>query len=138
MSDELFHNFQTAHQSIVDTLGQTQLLLRTYFKAKPKIRELSQKLLAHFSRQNSAFYDELREIYEGNRQSLKIIDFLAHDLKETKIKYVEFIEKHSGEMDDINAKTFPVDFMNFSRMILTRINIEEEYLLPLIRIFPSK
>ena len=136
MSDDLTENFKTGHQSIVDILDRTQGVVRSYSVAKPNIREMSKILLAHFGRQDKEFFDKLHSFYQSDRQATKMIESLIHDLKDTKVKYLVFFDKYSGEMGDIGSNNFPRDFIAFAHDILGRIKIEEDYLLPLIEKLP--
>jgi len=137
MSQEIITRFKVRHQSIIDTLDQVQVLARSYVMAKPKIREMSEKLLAHFSGQDDELFDQLRTTHALDRQSLKIIEFLIYDLRDFKVKYLIFFEKHSGEILDMSARTFPKDLSDFAREIITRFKIEEEYLFPLLEKIPK-
>jgi len=132
MSQEIITRFKVRHQSIIDSLDQVQMLARSYVMAKPKIRELSEKLLAHFTGQNDELFEQLRQCHQLDRQALKMIEFLVHDLKDFKVRYLIFFEKHSGGMLDMSAKTFPKDLSDFARDIITRLKMEEEYLFPLL------
>ena len=132
MAQQLAHSFRIGHQSIVENLSQLQAVARSYQIAKPVIRELRERLLNHFGKQNDALFDSLRSYYSDDRESLKILEFLTHNLKDIKVKYIIFFEKHSGEMADMSSKSFPVDFYGFSKDVLAHIKLEEEYLLPLL------
>ncbi len=132
MSEELIEDFKVNHKAIIDTLGQLQLLTRSYLEAKPKIRELERKLLPYFQSENKEFFDRLSGFYASDRPSLKMIEFLVDDLKDLKIKFLIFFERHSGGMEDRHWRDFPVDFTKFSNEILARIKIEKDYLFVLL------
>src|SRR3989338_1291568 len=134
MNKDLAADLNVAQQGIVDTFAQIQPLLRSYTQAKPKIRELRERLLAYLGRQDEEFFELLREGHRQDREAGKMIEFLAHDIKAVKVQYLIFFEKHSGEMTSPYSRDFPRDFMEFSKLILTRFGIEEEYLFPLIAI----
>ena len=133
MSSEIVQNFKVAHQSIVDSIDGIQPFLRSYLAAKPKIREMKEKLLFHLGKQNSDLFDQLRSWHEHDREATKIIEFLTHDLNDIKIKYLIFFEKYSGELADKGSSNFPLDFTEFSKAVLDRLKVEEEYLLPLLK-----
>lgn len=137
MSQAIITRFKVRQQSIIDTLDQVQMLARSYVAAKPKIREMNEKLLAHFAGQNDELFEQLHTYHRLDRSALKMIEFLIHDLKEIKVKYLIFFEKHSGGMLDMSARTFPKDFSDFAREITTRFKIEEEYLFPLLEKIPD-
>jgi len=136
MSEDVISRFKVRHQSIVNTIDHVQAVSRSYMEAKPRIRDFNDKLLHHLSSQNDEFFDELRHCHQADRQALKMIEFLEKDLRDVKVKYLIFSEKHSGEMADTNARTFPANLSHFAVEIINRIKIEEEYLLPLLKKIP--
>lgn len=135
MSADLIYQFKTAHQSIQVTIDQINSSIRSYNQAKPKIRDLHIKLLAHFGKQNDALFNPLAEFYADHRSSAKMIEFLRYDLKDVKVKLLIFFDRHSGEMGDVHHRTFPKDFIEFSKVLTGRIKIEEDFLLPLLEGF---
>lgn len=132
MQEGLIESFRIGHQAIVDLLERIQGTARSYPAAKPHIRALATTLVTHFGRQDNRLFEDLRFFYREDRQSSKLLEFVVHDLKDIKIKYLIFFDKHSGELADLGSPTFPRNFTDFSKDILARIKIEEEYLLPLI------
>jgi len=133
MAEDIIESFHTGHQAIVDLLDRTQVAARSYLTAKPSIRALGETLVAHFGRQTNQLFEELRLFYQNDRQATKMIEFLVCDLKDSKIAYLIFFEKHSGELSDLGSKAFPRELGDFAKNILGRIKVEEEYLLPLIQ-----
>lgn len=136
MSQKACQSYKTAHQSIIDSVDQLMPLLRSYSQAKPKLRILHQKLLNHFGRQNQELFDRLRDCHRSDPDTLKLLDFLLHESKGIRIQFLLFSDKHSGEMGDVNARTFPLDFQNFIRDLIAYLKIEDEYLLPLLERLP--
>ena len=137
MSDEAIRKINSAHRSILETIDRLQLNLRNYPQAKPLIRELHQKLLAHFGQQNESLLAPLKDYYSGHRNEAKMIEFLEFDLKEIKIKLLVFYDQHSGELEDTNSRSFPGDFNDFSGFIMGRIKMEADYLIPLLGKLPG-
>ena len=134
MNDELIKQFKTAHQSILVTIDQINPMTRSYRQAKPFIRDLQTKLLAHFERQNDSLFKPLEEFHAEHRPSAKMIEFLRYDLKDIKIKLLVFFDRHSGEINDIYNRSFPKDFTEFSQAVIGRIKVEEDFLLPLLKL----
>ena len=132
MADDVVRTMQMAHHSILETIGQVQLFLRNYPKVKPLIRELHQKLINHFGRQNDSFFAPLKANRSLERNDLKMLEALEVDLKDIKVKLLVFYDQHSGEMDDTNARSFPLDFADLSGFIQGRIKMENDYLFPLL------
>jgi len=137
MSKVLVESFRSAHRSIILSIDDIQISLRNYNQAMPKLQTFGSLLLAHFGRQNTETYERIRRCVEGNREGLKMMDFLEHDLKDIKIKYLLFAEKHSGDPGNVNERNFIRDFREFSSDVINRIKIEEDYLLPLIERLPA-
>jgi hypothetical protein len=133
MNSDHLKYFSSAHQSLLEALNSIQPFLRAYPQAKPRLRELASLLVVLFAKEDQAFFDTLYAFYKEDRPSTKMIDFLVHDLKEAKLSYLIFSEKHSGESGDIHARSFPKDFTDFARELTQRVKMEEEYLFPLLR-----
>src|SRR5437867_2916883 len=121
MPDETIRKFRSAHRSILDSIDQIRSHLRNYPQAKPLLRDLHQKLLAHFSQQNESFFGPLKEYFRLQRENAKMIESLEFDVKEIKIKLLVFYDQHSGEFADNNSRSFPVDFADFSGLIMGRL-----------------
>ncbi len=137
MPKNLMAGFRTSHQGLVNNIDQIQLNLRDYLRVKPHLRELHANLLIHFNRQNKDLFDRLATLYEDDRQASKMLEFLLHDLKDLKVKYLVFYDQHSGELADTHSRNFPKNFMEFAGAILSRVKIEEEYMFPLLEKLPE-
>ncbi len=132
MTDDRIRQFRLTHQSIVDTIDRLQATLRNYNQAKPILRELFYKLSAYLGSQDSAFFTSLKECSSDDRETVKMIDFLQFDLKEMKIRLLQFHDSHSGDLEDSHARNFPGDFAEFAGHVVHRIKTEEEFLFPLL------
>lgn len=128
---------QRGHEQLVQNICDIQAVVREYPLAKPKLMQLYNLLIEHLSRQDQEFYQRLQTANGDDRAVIKMLDFLVHDLKELKIAYLTFMDKHTAEVTDIQPHGFPKDFSDFSQLILTRIKIEEEYLFPLLDKLPN-
>lgn len=135
MSKELLKDFKTRHQAIVNTLEKIGVLSRSYSAAKLYIRQLNELLLAHFGGQKEEFFKKLSEFYK-DEEAQKTIKFLMHDLKGLRVELLAFLEKYTGEMGDRGSPQFPRDLADFSRQVVSRIRIEEEYLFGLLEGLP--
>ncbi len=124
--------FKKGHDSIYHSIDQIQLSIRSYPQVKTKLRVLEDSLSAHFSKQNSEFFEKLRKGCRDDHSSLRMIDFLEHNIKECKIKFLQFFDVYSKEMGGLGSPKFPLQFTSFCKDILTHLQIEEEYLFPLI------
>jgi len=137
MSQALIESFRQGHQSILTSIDQIQRVSRSYIQAKPLLRLLHEKIIEHLARQDATMMNRLQDFYHEDRESRKMLEFLSHDLKDIKVKFLIFYDKHSGEVLDLNARSFPKDFQDFVQEVLDRFNTEEEYLFPLIAKLPS-
>lgn len=113
-------------------IAHVQQVIRFYPQARLKLRELRDILAAHLSRQDRELFRQLSDYYAGDRKNIKMLEFLEHDLKDIKIEYLGFLDKHDGDSGNRRAWSFPRDFTDFTRTVMTRIQVEEEYLLPLL------
>ena len=137
MSRDRIRQLTVAHQSLLASLDQIQPLLRSYSQAKPKLRDFQLKVLAHVGFQNNDFYAPLFTFFDGERQDLKMLESLQTDLKNVKIETLVFFERHSGEMDDHHSRNFPKDFTDFTKLWVGRIQLEENFLFPLLEKFEN-
>ncbi len=129
---QLVESLRSGHNAILHTIEQLQHVTRFYNQAKPILRGLHEQLLSHLARQDQKLLDQLYSFYVNDRPAYKLVEFLEHDLKDIKIQFLTFYDKHSGEMADRNARSLPLDFQNFLQEIINRMNVEEEYLFPLL------
>lgn len=133
MSIPTVNSFRLSHEAILDVVAQLQGLTRSYLQAKPLLLDLSERLLAYFNRQDREFYRDLSVFFAEDRAALKILEFLELDLKDLKIQYLVFFEKHSGELGDVNSRNFVKDFREFSGAVIARVKMEEDRLMPLLK-----
>ena len=94
--------------------------------------------MALWGRQNEEFWEQLNSFYKDNREATKMLEFLIHNLKDLKVKYLIFFDIYNDEWGHVGSKNFSKDFMNFAEEILVRIKLEEEYLFPLLEKLPPK
>ncbi len=138
MSSDLIFRFRLGHRAIKMTISHIQLVVRAYSQAKLRLRELSEELMALWGRQNEEFWEQLNSFYKDNREATKMLEFLIHNLKDLKVKYLIFFDIYNDEWGHVGSKNFSKDFMNFAEEILVRIKLEEEYLFPLLEKLPPK
>ena len=133
MSNNSLKEFKIAHQSILETIDGIRVNIRDYLRIKSKLKDLEAKLLLHFGKQDIAFFARLQEFYASASSTIKIISFLGDDLKDIKVKTLVFFDRYPAEIGDIGKPMFPLDFMEFSKTVISRIEIEENFLLPLLK-----
>jgi len=126
------NSFRLSHEAILSVVAQIQPLTRSYIVVKPLLVELRERIALYFNRQDKEFYDELRIFFAEERSVIKILDFIELDLKDFKIKFLIFFEKHTGEMGAINSRNFLKEHREFTGAIMARLKLEEDHLLPLV------
>jgi len=130
--DYAIESFIRGHKAILSQIDQVQNHLRFFYKARIQLRNLNDVLSSHLKRQDEKLFLFLQEHYKDDGKSLKMIEFLIHDLKELRIHALTFWDKYMMATGDVMERNFSKDFVEFSKAILTRLDIEEQYLFPLI------
>ena len=138
MPNALTESFRSSHHLLLESIDQVYQVIRSYPQAKPRLRELGKVILVHLGRQNKTMLDRLVAHHQANRPTSKILEFLIHNLKDIKVKYLLFFDQHSGEPGDVNARNFSRDFQEFAGELINRIKMEEEYLFPLLEDLPAE
>lgn len=128
----LVTSFKEAHRSILLAIDQIHAELRSYSKIRYGLSSFNEMLSAHCKRQDKEFFLHLTKRCLGDRESLKLLEFLELDLKELKVQMLIFFDRYSQGCGEIVARNFPRDFTAFSRVVIDRIETEEEYLFPLL------
>lgn len=132
MSQQLIESFRLGHHSILRSLDEIQRVARQYNQTKPLLRNLHEKIIEHLARQDARMMKQLADFYHEDREVTKMLEFLAHDLKDIKVRFLLFYDKHSGEVLDLNSRSFPRDIQDFTQELSDRFSAEEEYLFPLL------
>ena len=120
------------HQSLAATVEGIRADIRAYPRVRHKIPLLYGQLAEHLRWQDARFFDALRRISENDRETLKIIEFLFYELKEVKIAAVDFMEKYGEAAGNAVSRQFPKEFADFAAAIEGRLQMEAEYLFPLL------
>ena len=123
---------RASHHLLRHAIVRLQDYVRAYSQARLFLGEFEQQFLNYCDLQNKGFYSELQEDCSGDRKKLKMAEFLLYDLKDLRIEYLAFIEKHPTLTNRSGAQSFPLDFTAVSSRILIRLQMEEEYLFPLL------
>ena len=139
MARSLVSELSVIHQYVIEGMNKIEEVLRSpYQQVRPSIRKIQDVLFMYFGKQDDKFFKALTQHYHSDRESIKMIEFLIHDLKEVKIKFLIFFDKYTGEMADRGSHSFPREFMQFSNEVMARIRREEDYLFPLLTKLPSE
>jgi hypothetical protein len=113
-------------------IGEIQPSLRCPSQIQPNLFVLGQQLVLHWRLLDTDFWAELLKNAAVRPAQGKMLDFLIQDLKEVKVKHFSFFEKHAAEP---GPGLYPLirDFTEFVRAVMDRFQLEEEYLLPILR-----
>lgn len=134
---KLIQRFRKGHRAIADVVTQIQGVVRSYARVKPLLPVLDQVLINHFECQDDELFRELLDFYREDREAVKMLEFLIYELKEFKIKYLIFSDKYPGHMADRGSRNFPKDFAELTKAIVGRLQMENEYFMPLLEKFPA-
>lgn len=97
-------------------------LLRMYYDA----------LLEYVSYQNDEVFAYLTFLYKGDQHKIKMIEFFSCDIKELKLKIIDFMDQYPCQQPVKLQGFFPKDFVALSDSITLRLQIEKESLIPLM------
>jgi hypothetical protein len=131
--DKLSGKISESHAGILSVLDLIHQNIRSYPAVKPHLRLLQSLLFNHFEKQSKSLYERLLTFHSNDREKSKLLEFLAHDLKEFKIKTLVFFDAHSADMSDLKPKGIVHEFGEFSQFIIGRIHHEKKYLITMIR-----
>jgi len=124
---------QRGHAAILLTVSRLQDVVRSYSQSRPLLHDLYEDLLAHWEWQTADSFAALSSRHARDRTAVKMCEFLVHDLKDLKVAFLVFFDTHSGDFGDTASRRFSGEAVEFSRKITARVQVEEEYLLPLLR-----
>lgn len=126
------NSFRLSHEALLGSIVQVQSTARNYLQAKPALFELNERMKAFFGREDEEFYNQLKNFFAEDREVLKMIEFLIHDLNDLKIQFLIFSEKHAGDLANQSGRNFVKDFRDFSSAVIARVKMEEDRLIPLL------
>lgn len=116
---KLRNTLQSGHEMILDQV----LKCRSDRKLQENLQQfkiLEDIVITHLSNQTPRLYQALGEHLQNEKSRLKILEYLVFDLKDLKIKLLNF-------MDAPAAK-----YSEFKNDLITRVTIEQERMIPLI------
>lgn len=121
-----------SHEAILNSLLSVQAVSRSYLQAKPALFEFNERIRAYLEKQDSEMYERLRAIFAQDREALKMLEFLEHDLRDLKVQFLIFSEKHTGDLANQSGRNFIKEFKGFADAVIARVKVEESYLVPLL------
>lgn len=123
--------FKQGQEAILACLEKVHQQARRYPLVIPLLRELEEKLYIHWQFQSQKCLPRLEEFFSGRRHEERKLEFQRQELKELKIRALEFFDKYCQPTNSIAARNFPIVFMEFRRAVIEQIQVEGEHLLPL-------
>jgi len=128
----LHKDFQRNQQLIEKTIYAILRGIRNDLIVHTYLPQLNEQMAAYMGFQDDAFYKFLNKKYTDDKQILKVLEFLATDAKYILGRYLEFFDRFSSFKAEVGWSMFPKEFSDFSREIMSRFQIEKEYLFPLL------
>jgi hypothetical protein len=132
-ADALILRLQKSHRAVVRSISEIQPYLRRFPEVRPRLMILEEQLLLHWSLQDVGLWEKLQANASLQGAQEKMVDFLIQDLKEMKIKHFSFFEKYGSDAKQGSTYQLTQHFTEFIRAIMARFQMEEEYLLPMLR-----
>jgi len=127
-----------AHHAVLLSVSQIQSVVRSYSSARALLGGLGEQLLAFLGVEDEEFFRSLRDLLSEDRPALKMLEFLELDLKDLKIKYLVFYDRYTNIPTGNEDRIFLRDYREFSAAIVARVNLESEYLFPLLQRVAAK
>lgn len=124
--------FRQVQESILATLEQIYQKARAYPHGRQELAELEEKLLGHLQHQSGRLIPGLRKHYQDNREVQKRLEFLEYQIRELKILLSVFVDKYRENFSAVAARNFPIDLAELRKKIVSQLQAEEEYLIPLL------
>ena len=130
-SPQRIARLRRGQEQILKVVGRIQALPRSQPPTEPLLAALGESLLAHWGEQDEAFFQLLSARHAGRPDRVKILEFFSLDLQEQKIRYLTMQERFErpGPAGPGRLR----ELREFLRGIIERINMEEDYLIPLLR-----
>lgn len=124
--------FRFVHANIVTRVDQIRQCGRLPERAWPLVAEFYMVLLDYVHLQAKPVYRDLEAQHCENREILKILEFLEHDIAELAVDILQFYERFSQSSSPVRKRSFSMEFLQFSGRIIQRLEMEEERLIPLL------
>ena len=121
-----------SHESLLKVMDEIKSVVRNYGQVKPRLADLYDFLLKHFSLQGKPLYESMERFSAKDHAQAKMLEFLQQNLVEIKVRALTFMDAHPATATDIHAGNFISDFNQISVEILARIRSEQQYLIPMI------
>ena len=118
-------------EQILKAVARIQALPRSHAPSEPLLAALGQCLLTHWGEQDEEFFQSLAGRHAARPDRVKILEFLALDLREQKIRYLAMSEEF--EQPGPAGPARRRELREFLRGVIERLNMEEDYLIPLLR-----
>jgi len=128
----LYNNFEQNQKLIEKTIYAILRGLRNDLVVHTHLPQLNEQLAGYWGYQNDQFYKYLNKKFANDRQTLKMLEFLSTDAKYMLGRYLQFFDRFTAKTAEVSWEMFPREFSDFSREIMSRFQIEKEYLFPLL------
>lgn len=131
---ELYEQLLLTRQLTMDAVEQVQAVLNSNSEKLifGRIKDFCNHATRHISLQSEGFYRVLKAHHQRNASALKKIDFFENDLKELRVQLFVFIEKYFSDKPVRNTRHLILGFNELARTVLSRVDVENSLLFPLI------
>lgn len=126
---------EAGHEAIYRSLDITRLHNRSYAQIKPAVRDLQDHLLSHLKYSKQDTFTELKDFFQKDHHALKILESLEFHAKNFRIQVFMFFEEFPADLRDQKPVNFWGKFQVFSQETVAYLNIEKEYLFPLLKAY---
>lgn len=121
-------SFERRHALLARILSEVAVHVRSAPRTQKGLQELRLVLETHWARQPEALWVSLAR--RGGEGDAGAAEFLRVDLRDLKIRHLEFFERHLDNATPVSLRRLPADFRRFSEAVTARIRMEQDYLFP--------
>ncbi len=126
-------SWRKAHTRVLRLGASLQEAVRRPKEAGMLLTEWDQALSVLWERQDASFYAALRRACRSRYGREGLAESLEVDLRGLRVAYGVRIRPYLGCPTAARRwRRFPVDFMSFWRELRTRVQMEEDHILPLL------
>jgi len=103
---------------------------REFEAVQPKLVHLQEQILTLLQFQSQRLMPLAQRVVSANRAQQ--VEFLNYEIREMKVKTLEFFDRYGPAPNAIIRRNFVKDFMQYRKEVLAWINSQSENMLPLL------
>lgn len=132
---DFLETFKQGQESILATFEQIKQQVRGYPGPRSLLEELEEKIFIHLQFQSQKILPSLEGFFSEQRGMEPKLEFHRYEVKDLKIKALEFFDRYRTPANPVVARNFPMAFLEFRQAVVQRIQVETDHLLPLLEEF---